>query len=80
MADHYHKVSDSHTRSLLVSGTANLIEFIVDFIIVNVLLGRPVEALGIAAGMQVICYLCTYASLRIWCKIKWGRKIEDVKC
>ena len=76
--DHEHKVCDSRLRSFLMTFTGNAIEVVIDFFIFNFFIPSKPESLGFAIATQVVCYLTTYFSLRIWNKIKWGRKVIDV--
>ena len=76
--DHDHKVCDSHLRSFLVTVTANGIEVVIDYFLFNFFLGQPAESLALSIATQVVCYLTTFSSLRIWNRIKWGWKVIDV--
>jgi hypothetical protein len=70
-----HKICDSHLRSFLTVFTGNAVEVVIDYFIFNLFLHYPAESFGFAVATQIVCYSCTYLSLRIWNRIKWGRKV-----
>ena len=71
------KVNETHKRSLLKGVTAKILEILFDFMILNLIFQRPLESVGVAVGIEVICYVLTYINERVWNKCKWGRRIYE---
>jgi hypothetical protein len=77
--DHEHKVCETHLRTALKGITAKVLEIFFDFIVLNLFLHQAGESLGIAIGLEGLCYLLNYLNERGWNKIMWGRKVIEVK-
>lgn len=86
MHNHKHKVEDTRKRSLLKALTGNGLEVLFDTFIFGTvfhLLGLPiVEAVGTGLGLSVLteclCFITNYFNDRVWNRVQWGRKVEDV--
>jgi hypothetical protein len=76
--DHEHKVCDSRLRSLLVVLTGNGIEVVIDFFIFHFFGLNLFDSGTLAIVTQVVCYTTSYFGIRVWDRIKWGRKVIDV--
>jgi hypothetical protein len=76
--DHEHKVCESHLRTALKGVTAKALEVVFDFIVLEVIFQRPAESLGIAIGLEALCYALNYINERGWNRIQWQRKIMDI--
>jgi hypothetical protein len=75
---HQHKVCESRKRTALKGITAKALEVLFDFIVLDLIFQRPAESLGVAIGIEGLCYAITYFNERGWNRIMWGRKILDV--
>jgi len=76
--DHEHKVCESRLRTVLKGVTAKMLEVVFDFIVLDLIFQRPAESLGVAIGIEGLCYAITYFNERGWNRIQWGRKIINV--
>lgn len=81
---HRHKVEDTRARSLLKALTAKVAEILVDTLLVGSVLNylhipRPYElAGGFAVAIEVMCFITSYIVDRLWNKIQWGRRVEEI--
>ena len=76
---HEHKICDSYLRSFIIVATGNGLEYFADFLFLHFFMGKSIpESLGGSVALVVICYVTSFVALRIWNKIKWGRKIVPV--
>jgi hypothetical protein len=76
--DHEHKVCETRLRTALKGVTAKILEIALDFTILDIVFHRPAESLGIAIGLEVVCYALNYINERGWNRIMWGRKVIDI--
>jgi hypothetical protein len=85
MHQHKHAINETKARSSLKSVTGRLIEITVGTVvqgIVLTLLGFPSAfELGFMMTLieEITCFSICFVNERIWNKIDWGRKIEDVE-
>jgi hypothetical protein len=85
MHQHKHAINETKARSFLKSVTGRLIEITVGTVvqgIVLTLLGFPSAfELGFMMTLieEITCFSICFVNERIWSKIDWGRKIEDVE-
>jgi hypothetical protein len=75
---HEHRVCDTPLRTFLIVATGNALEYVADVFLLLFLRQPLVNALGGGVGFVAICYATTYIALRIWGKVKWGRKVLDM--
>lgn len=83
--DHHHKVCDSRKRTLAIQVTDKIIEVIFDTLVVSLILERlmPLESailngLAVSLIIEGFCFFVGYLNLRLWNRIRWERKVQDV--
>jgi len=82
---HHHKVEDTRKRSLLKALTGNGLEIIIDTILIGTVLNllgmpHPYEFAGaFSVVTEIMCFITNYMNDRVWNKIQWGRKVEDIE-
>lgn len=67
-------VYETRKRSLLKAISFRVIEVAVDTFILSFFVSTPI-ALGLAVGLETICFLLHYGFERVWNKIDYGRNI-----
>jgi len=63
---------ETRKRSLLKAITFRVIEIAIDTIILSFFV-VPHVAIGLAVGMECICFILHYLFERIWNKVNWGK-------
>lgn len=82
--EHKHKVSETRKRSLLKTISGRILEILIGTTVFGTILfflGFPSPyQLGFALNLleELICLKVTYLTERIWNRIQWGRKIENI--
>ena len=85
---HEHKVTETRLRSFCKSFLGYILEVVVDTCVIGfglTLLGLPSEQAWLGGGVlamatEVLCFFTHYFNERLWNKIQWGRKVEDIIC
>ena len=82
---HKHEVNETRTRSLAKAIFGRVIEIIIG----GTIFGFVLTALGfqyaftIGFGLNVIeelvCFVVTFVTERMWNRINWGRTVEDIE-
>lgn len=82
--DHEHKVCETRLRSFLKNMTGNVVEFIIDFFILDAVIyqlsptiSQALGIAGISALIEGVCFVISYLTDRGWNMIQYGRRVID---
>lgn len=84
---HKHKVDETKARSLLKAISGRIIEISIGTLVFGSIIAYffPSVPSPYLAGFslnvieEALCFIVTYGTERIWNRISWGRKVEDVE-
>jgi len=71
-------INETKIRSLLKAASFRVIEIALDSAILSLFVEIPV-AVGLAIGLETICFSVHYIFERVWNRISYGRNIKEEK-
>ncbi len=82
---HKHEINETRKRSFLKAVSGRIVEISIGTLVFGTVLTffnfpNP-YALGFGLNLleELLCFLVTYGTERIWNRIHWGRNVEDVE-
>lgn len=87
MAPHKHRVDETRKRSLAKAISGRIVEITIGTLVFGTIIliifpsveNPYLAGLGLNLIEEGLCFLITFFIERVWNKINWGRKVEDVE-